>query len=109
MEESIRVLYQKNKYIIIKRNEYLRTLQIIKDLEQKLEVERTKGVEGKMAGLKLDEVYEWKREMNFQELEDLERNVKMKVKEESGNEDEWGSREEEDIEEPRIEEKVNVR
>lgn len=54
VEESIRVLYQKNKYIIIKRNEYLRTLQIIRELEQKLELDRNKGVDGKMAGLKLD-------------------------------------------------------
>lgn len=30
--EAIRVLYQKNKSIIIKRNEYLRTLEIVREL-----------------------------------------------------------------------------
>ena len=60
-------------------------MQIIRGLEEKLELERSKGVEGKMAGLKLDEVYRWKREIDFQELDELERNVKMKVREESGN------------------------
>jgi uncharacterized protein YdaL len=33
----MRLLYQKNKYIIIKKNEYLKTLQIIKDLREELE------------------------------------------------------------------------
>jgi hypothetical protein len=34
--EAIRVLYQKNKTIIIKRNEYLRTLEIVRELEGEL-------------------------------------------------------------------------
>lgn len=35
-EESMRLLYQKNKYIIIKKNEYLKTLQIIRQLREEL-------------------------------------------------------------------------
>jgi hypothetical protein len=37
-EEAIRLLYQKNKYIIIKKNEYFKTLQIIRELTRELEL-----------------------------------------------------------------------
>lgn len=62
-----------------------------------------------MAGLKLDQVYGWKREIDFQELEDLERNVKMKAKEDSGNQEDWDSKEEEEIEEQRVQERPKQR
>lgn len=71
-EEAIRVLYQKNKYIIIKKNEYLRTLQIVGELEEEMR-ERLGEVDigEKLKGLRLEEICRWDRELvegNVQEL-----------------------------------------
>ena len=76
-EEAIRILYQKNKYIIIKKNEYLKTLQIIKELREELELDHPgMDVREKEQNMELEEVYQWRQSpynnSNYSNLPELD-------------------------------------
>jgi hypothetical protein len=58
----MRILYQKNKYIIIKKNEYLKTLQIVRELKEELaEKFKDLDIEKKQLDLRIEEVYQWRQ------------------------------------------------
>ena len=59
-EKAVQVLYQKNKYIIVKKSEYQRTLDILSKVQNHLRTQMPHvDLVSKLASASLHEVYPW--------------------------------------------------